>query len=539
MLRLVASLAVTAAILAAPAHAGPPGDISTFAGNGADGPGGEGETAAAASFHNPMDLELLADGSVLVADTGNHRVRRIWPSGMVATVAGTGAPGFSGDGGAATSARLSSPTGVAAAGDGGFLIADRGNRRVRKVSAGGLIATVAGTGAAGAFGDGGPATSATLDEPAGLAIAPDGGFLIADAGSNRVRAVSPAGTISTVAGGGAGGDDDDDDDDEEGGTGSSGDGGPATSAVLLSPVGVAAAPGGGFVISEQQAHRVRLVSPAGTITRVAGTGVAGFSGDGGPATSARINQPAGIAPTPDGGLLIADSRNGRIRKVTPEGTIATLAGSGHTGFGGDGGPAALAHLNLPQAVATSLGGALLIADAGNNRLRIVEGAPVAASDPGPAASGGGGAGGSPMTGGGGTGPGTTAKAALRLNRWRLGLRLPRSIRVGADGTLHLPVGCPSTSPGRCRGTIRLELRPRQRRGTVRAASARSRVVARARFSVAPGHTRRVRLRLSRPARRLLRKRGSLSVRVVAARRGGPNIGSKSKRVTLKLERKRP
>jgi hypothetical protein len=527
VLRLVASLAVTAAILAAPAHAATPGEISTFAGNGAAGQGGDGGAAAAASLNSPMDLDWLADGSVLVADTGNHLVRRIWPSGIIATVAGTGEAGFSGDGGAAASARLSSPTAVAPTGDGGFLIADRGNRRVRKVSASGTIATVAGTGAAGSAGNGGPATSATLDEPTGLATRADGGYLIADAGSHLVRAVSPSGTISTVAGGGGGGGDDDDD--EEGGGGSSGDGGPATSAQLQSPVGVAAAPGGGFLISEQQGHRVRLVSPAGTITRVAGTGVAGFSGDGGPATSARINQPGGISPTPDGGFLIADSLNGRIRKVTSDGTISTVAGSGEAGFGGDGGPAPQARLNLPRAAVEGPGGALLIADAANNRLRLVEGASVAGIIEQPPASGGGGDGGA-VAG---------EKLAFKLPRSKLLLKLPRSIRVGADGTFHLTVGCPSTAPERCRGVIRLRLRPRpkpRRRGIVRAAATRSKAVARARFSIAPGRTKRVRLRLSRPARRQLRKRGSLSVKVVAARRGGPNIGSESKNVTLKLKK---
>jgi hypothetical protein len=267
--RLVASLAVTAATLACiavPAHAGP-GDIATFAGTGAAAMAGDGGAAGVAALNQPEDVAWLADGSVLVADTGNHRVRRIWPSGIIATVAGTGMPGFSGDGGAATSARVSEPSDVEPTADGGFLIADRGNRRVRRVSAGGTIATVAGTGAAGSSGNGGPATSATLDEPTALATTPDGGFLIADAGSDRVRAVSPGGTISTVAGGGGGGDDDDDD-----GPSGSGDGGPATSAQLQSPSGVAAAAGGGFLVSESQGHRVRLVSPTGRTPGGAGPG---------------------------------------------------------------------------------------------------------------------------------------------------------------------------------------------------------------------------------------------------------------------------
>jgi hypothetical protein len=273
-------------------------------------------------------------------------------------------------------------------------------------------------------------------------------------------------------------------------------------------------------VSESQGHRVRLVSPGGIITRVAGTGTAGLSGDGGAATSARLLQPAGISATPDGGFLIADSGNGRIRKVGAEGTISTVAG-GQAGFAGDGGPATLARLALPHAAVTGPGGAILIADAGNNRLRLVEGAPLPGFVP-------------PIHTGGGYSPPA---------RSRLVLRVPRSIRVGAGGTFRLEVGCPATSLEPCRGAIRLQLGVRGRRGAVRAASVRSRararrVIARARYSVAPGRTKAVKLRLSRPARRLLRKRGTLSVKAVATRRGGPNIGDDSESVALKLKSKR-
>ena len=556
MIRLLASFAIAAATLAsiaAPAHAGTPGDISTYAGTGAAAMAGDGGAASAAALNQPEDVAWLADGSVLVADTRNHRVRRIWPSGLIATVAGTGVPGFSGDGGAAANAQLNWPCGVEPTGDGGFLIADLGNRRVRKVSAEGTIATVAGTGAAGSSGNGGPATSASLDEPAAVATTPGGGFLIADAGSDRVRAVSPGGTISTVAGGGSSGGDDDDDDDDDGGPGGSGDGGPATSAQLHSPAGVVAAPGGGFLVSESQGHRVRLVSPAGTITTVAGTGTAGFSGDGGAATSARLSQPAEISATPDGGFLIADSLNGRVRKITAHGTIATVAG-GQTGFAGDGGPAALASLNLPHAAVTGPGGAMLIADAGNNRLRLVEGAPLTAVTTPSAESGGSSSGGSGVS----SSVGGNAAAA----RSRLVLKVPRTIRVGANGIFRIRIGCPATATEPCRGAIRLQLRVRPRRGALRAAAARAgmvdaaaagrgavraaaarprarrRLIARARYSVAPGRTKAVKLRLSRSARRLLRKRGTLPVRAVATRRGGPNIGDDSDSVALKLKSKR-
>jgi hypothetical protein len=254
---------------------------------------------------------------------------------------------------------------------------------------------------------------------------------------------------------------------------------------------------------------------------VAGTGTPGFSGDGGAGTSARLFGPAQISATPDGGFLIADSWNGRVRKVSAQGSISTVAG-GQPGFAGDGGPAALARLDRPHAAVTGPGGAIAIADAGNNRLRLVQDAPLAGFAPPPAA-------------GGSTGGPPSARS-------RVVLRVPRSIRVGPNGTFSLRVGCPASALEPCRGAIRLQLRVRPRGGMVRAAASRSRarrgVIARARYSILPGRTKAVKLRLSRSARRLLRKRGTLSVRVVAAKRGGPNIGDDSESVALKLKLKR-
>jgi NHL repeat len=178
--KIAARLACTVAIfacLAAPAQAAP-GDIFTFAGTGAAGFGGDGGPATSAALQQPISVAWLGDGSVLVADFGNHRIRRISPAGQITTVAGTGAAGYSGDGGAATSARLSWPIDVEPTADGGFLIADLGNKRVRKVSAAGVITTVAGTGQGGSQGDGGPATSARLGSSTGVAATADGGFLI-------------------------------------------------------------------------------------------------------------------------------------------------------------------------------------------------------------------------------------------------------------------------------------------------------------------------------------------------------------------------
>jgi hypothetical protein len=267
---------------------------------------------------------------------------------------------------------------------------------------------------------------------------------------------------------------------------------------------------GGFVVAEYDGHRVRRVSPGGTITRAAGTGSAGFSGDGGPATAARLYRPVGVSPTADGGFLIGDSANGRVRKVLPGGTVVTVAGSGQFGFSGDGGPAAAARLHSPYAAVETASGAILIADGGNNRLRLIEGWPPSSWAP-PAGD-----------------PPAAEAPLLKVLR--------REVYATRSGTVRLPVACPVAGTARCRGTIRLELRSAARRGQARAA--RSLVIARRRFSVAAGHSKVVKLRLSKRGRRLLRKRRTLTVRAVVARRGGPNIGDSSEKVTLKVKPKR-
>jgi hypothetical protein len=205
--RAAVRLACAAAILgglAAPAQAAP-GDIFTFVGTGAAGFGGDAGPATSGTLRQPMAVAWLGDGSALVADFGNHRIRRISPSGQITTVAGTGTDGYSGDGGPATSAQLSWPIDVEPTADGGFRIADLGNKRVRRVSPAGVITTVAGTGQGGSQGDGGPATSARVGAPTGVAVTTDGGFLVADANAHRVRRVSTDGTITRVAGDGTAG----------------------------------------------------------------------------------------------------------------------------------------------------------------------------------------------------------------------------------------------------------------------------------------------------------------------------------------------
>jgi hypothetical protein len=276
-------------------------------------------------------------------------------------------------------------------------------------------------------------------------------------------------------------------------------------AQLNAPVGLAALPDGGFLVAEYEGQRVRRVSAAGVITRVAGTGTAGFSGDGGAATAAALNKPVGVSATPDGGFLIGDSVNGRVRKVLADGTITTVAGTDARGYAGDGGPAVLAQLRSPSAAVETPSGAILIADTEDNRVRLVEGRP--------------------STGG----PAPTMEAPVAG---------PPAVAVvrATSTTVYLPVACPPTAVEACRGTIRLFVRRKALQGI--AAAARAIVIARGRYAVAAGESKLVKVRLTRAGRRLLRKRRQVTVTAVVARRGGPNIGQSSERSTVKLRRKR-
>ncbi len=240
-------------------------------------------------------------------------------------------------------------------GRGTLYIADTTNNRIRKVS-GGIISTVAGTGTAGYSGDGGQATSAQLNNPIGVAVDGEGNLYIADLVNARVRKVS-GGVITTVAGTGT--------------AGYSGDGGQATSAQLNTPYGVAVDGQGNVYISDLNNQRIRKVS-GGIITTVAGTGTAGFSGDGGQATSAQLNNPVGVAVDAQGNLYIADIVNQRIRKVSG-GVITTVAGTGTAGYSGDDGQATSAQLNYPIGVAVDAAGSLYVADQANYRVRKVSG----------------------------------------------------------------------------------------------------------------------------------------------------------------------
>jgi RHS repeat-associated protein len=331
--------------------------ITTVAGNGISGIGGDGGPATQAALRVPMGVAITPDGSFYITDSFNERVRRVDPNGIITTVAGTGNPGYSGDGGQATLATLRTPSGVAIAPDGSYYIVDQGNSCIRRVGPEGIITTVAGIGVNGFSGDGGPATQAALSGPTTIAVAPDGSLYIADPGNRRIRRVGPDGIITTVAGTGLGG--------------SSGDGGLATQATLNGPTGISVAPDGSLYIADLGANRVRRVGPDGIITTVAGTGSPGFSGDGDSATQAALNSPRGVTVAPDGSFYITDQNNHRIRRVSQDGIITTVAGiGGGFPFGGDGGLATQASLNFPRGVGIGPDGSFYIVD-NTSRIRRV------------------------------------------------------------------------------------------------------------------------------------------------------------------------
>jgi PKD repeat protein len=282
----------------------------------------------------------------------------------IATIAGSGIAGFAGDGGPALSAQLNEPRGVAVDSQGNVYISDFGNQRLREVSADGRITTLAGNGMSGFSGDGGsPASTSLLHDPTGVAVDDAGNVYFADSGNNRVREISAAGGISTVAGNGLGG--------------YSGDGGPARAAELNLPNGVAVDGKGNVYIADDNNNRIRKVSGDGTITTIAGTGTAGYNGDGLPATAAQLFEPTSVAVDAQGNVYIADFGNGRVREVGPGGTIATIAGDGNAGTTGDGGPATSAEFQSIYGLAVDASHVVYVVD-NPTRVRKVSGAKVTA-----------------------------------------------------------------------------------------------------------------------------------------------------------------
>jgi DNA-binding beta-propeller fold protein YncE len=313
-------------------------------------------------LNGPFDVAFDRSGNLYFSDTFNHRIRRVDArTGIITTIAGNGEPGYSGDGGPAVRASLNEPYGIAIDRAGHIFVADRLNRRVRRIDAAqGTITTVAGSGEAAYSGDGGPAARAGLAEPNGLALdAEERHLYIADVADHRVRLVDlSSGTIGTFAGTGKA---------EHGG-----DGGPANGARIFGARAVKLGPDGTVYILERQGSSLRAIDPAtGVITTIAGTTGRGYSGDDGPAIAAVFDAPKEMAIDPDGNILIVDTENHAIRLIDRASGIVTTIAGGRQGAGGDGGPATQAGLDRPHGAVVGPDGAVYIGDTNNHRIRKV------------------------------------------------------------------------------------------------------------------------------------------------------------------------
>jgi hypothetical protein len=340
--------------------------ITTIAGNGMAGYNGDNISATSAEFSIPNGNAIDQFGNVFIADAGNNRVRKInVSSGIITTIAGNGTMGYSGDGGQATAAELSAPTGVAFDNTGNLYVADFYNQVIRKViTSTGIITTIAGTGTLGYSGNGGQATSAQLSSPRQLAFDTSGNLYICDEGNYVIRKIiTSTGIIITAVGTNT--------------QGYSGDGGQATSAEINNANAITTDIAGNLYIADSDNNVIRkVISSTGIITTIigngynAGTGNGGYSGDGGAATAAELYVPEYIVLDSLGNLYISDSFNSVIRKVNTAGIIYTIAGTGAAGFSGDGGLSINAELKYPCGIALYVNN-LYVVDYGNNRVRKV------------------------------------------------------------------------------------------------------------------------------------------------------------------------
>jgi len=319
--------------------------ISTVAGTGASPGFADGNALLTALLDSPSSIALDSKGNLYIADAINHRIRLL-TGGNVTTVAGTGTGGWAGDGASATSAELNFPEGIAVDSAGNLYIADTGNHVIRKVDTTGNITTIAGTaGQSGALGDNGPATSAQLSRPAGVALDSSGNLYIADTGNSEIRKLVGSNIFCVLGCGTTGGS-------------------------LSNPNGLALDATGAIYIADSQQHSVIKYSGV-TLTVLAGTGNYGFSGDGGPAVDAQLDTPEGLTMDASGYIYIADSFNGRVRKILRDGTIQTIAGNGAVAYSGDGGPATAASLYFPRGLAVDGQGNIYVSDTGNGCIRLL------------------------------------------------------------------------------------------------------------------------------------------------------------------------
>lgn len=335
--------------------------ITTIAGNGYSsqvpygGYSGDGGMATLAELNCPADIALDKSGNLYIADEYNNRIRKVDVNGIISTVAGNGVKSYSGDGGLATTAELNNPTGLALDQSGNIYIADMGNSRVRMVNNAGIISTIAGNGTLGYLGDGGAATSAELGSPVSITIDVGSNLYIADYSESTVRKVNTSGIISTIAGTGV--------------YGYSGDGGQATAALISDPTGVAVDTSGNIYFWDCANNRIRKINANGIISTVIGNGIPGFSGDGNAATSAEIYGGGYITVNASGNIYFSDGDNYRVRFVNAQGIIFTIAGTGVQGYSGDGGLAISAEINAPSGITTDASGSVYFADSENQRIR--------------------------------------------------------------------------------------------------------------------------------------------------------------------------
>ncbi len=317
---------------------------------------GDGGPATAAKLVHPYKVCMDGLGNIYIAERDGNRIRKINSAGIITTIAGTGASGYSGDNGPATSAKLNGPGTIAFDHVGNIYIGDYYNYCVRKIDTGGIIRTIAGTGTAGFNSDGIPATAAQLSGPSGLIVDSGGNVYISDEFNHRIRKIGPDGIINTIVGTGT--------------PGYIGEGGPASAAQIDKPYEITLDSHNNLYIADWGNHVIRRINSSGIITTVAGNGGGGYDGDGGQATNAKLN-PTDVAVDQNNSMYIADPGNNVIRKVNPSGIISTIAGVGLTGFSGDGGPSVLARLNFPVGVTLDNQGNIYVADFGNGRVRFI------------------------------------------------------------------------------------------------------------------------------------------------------------------------
>ena len=344
----------------------PDGQSATIAGNGNADFTGDGGPAVNAALNMPRGVAVDSAGNIYIADTLNNRVREVTPDGNIMTIIGTGKSSYSKDATPALKAGLFLPTDVAVDNSGNLFIADYGNCLIREI-VNGVIVTVAGGIQAAPPVIGQAAVSGQFSGATGLAVDAAGVIYFAEGsegtgsdlsdGDFRIWKVTTDGLLFSAAGDGI--------------RNYSGDNGPATAAQLDTPASLALDSSGNLYVADALNHRIRRVGTDGTITTVAGNGSQGFSGDGGPAAGAQLDTPRGVAVDAAGDLYIADSGNNRIREVTPDGTISTIAGNGNPAFYGDGGPAMAAAFKFPTAITLDSAGNIYVADTLTYRVREI------------------------------------------------------------------------------------------------------------------------------------------------------------------------